>query len=502
MEQTTISGYTLQYKLGDGGMAEVWYAENRLLQPAAVKILQKRFCYDPEVVQRFENEARLMVQLTHPNIRRVQHFTTIGGRPCMVMEYLQGEDLAQRLKKGERFSNEQLLPWWNDLVDALAYTHQKNIIHRDIKPSNLFITNAGIIKILDFGIAKIRDNITVTQTGSRMGTPLYMSPEQVYDLKSLTHKTDIYSLAVSFYHIVTGTPPYDTHSVSDFEIQERIVRKKLNTDLLPAPWNAILTGYLHKNPEERQELQKITSTTVANPFLTIEPLDPEPEQPTPVATRALQEKHSRSSWALVFLSFLIVAGLVVMALNSSRVMAFFNSFTTQSPAPVVKKEIPPVLELPEAPLPAVVPPDTTLSVGEEGTTDSVITRISDQELELNAKNLLTDYYNNRNNCGNMYRYFGDTVKQYFNKSNVSLDQVMKECQTYHSKWKFTEAEFDENSFVFSHQQNGNQYVDFSMLYKIKQQEADEWTSYQIDVSAIIDPSMKITRIVERRIEKL
>lgn len=499
MEHTTISGYTLQYKLGDGGMAEVWYAENALQKPAAIKILQKRFCYDAEVVARFENEAKLMVQLKHPHIRGVKDFSTLDNRPCMVMEYLSGKDLAQRLKAGERFSHNQLIAWWNDLVDALAYTHQKNIIHRDIKPSNLFVTEAGEIKILDFGVAKIRDNTNLTQTGSRMGTPLYMSPEQVYDIKSLTYKTDVYSLAVSFYQFVSGLAPYDAQNLSDFEVQEAIVRKNLDTELLPQPWNRLLPGYLLKNAEDRLDLQKITGPSIPSPVQ----ITPDTAQPVPPVPRGrLQEKHNRSSWVLVFLSFLVVGGLVLMALNSSRVMGFFNSFKTPDPKVEVRKPLPAPVVLPEPELPAVVPPDTVAANTQETEADTNTPAPDERELELNAKNLLSDYYHNRSNCGNLYRYFRDTVKQYFSKSNVTLDEVMKECQAYHNKWRFTEADFDEGSFVVGHQQNGNQLVDFSMLYKIKQQETDNWTSYTIDVSAIIDPSMKITRIVERRIVKL
>ncbi|HEX7756535.1 MAG TPA: serine/threonine-protein kinase, partial [Niabella sp.] len=252
MENTTINGYKLKYQLGAGGMASIWYAENYLQKPAAVKMLQQRFCEMPEVVHRFENEARLMVQLNHPHIRNVYDYSTINGCPCMIMEYLEGKDLSHRMKEGELFSKEQLISWWNDLVDALQYTHRKNIIHRDIKPSNLFLTENGQIKILDFGIAKLRDNVTVTQTGSRMGTLMYMSPEQVYDVKNLSYKTDSYSLAVTFYHLVSGKPPYDASKISDFEIQEHIVRTDLDTSALPEPWQSLLPLYLKKNPEERK----------------------------------------------------------------------------------------------------------------------------------------------------------------------------------------------------------------------------------------------------------
>lgn len=498
MENTTISGYVLKYKLGEGGMAEVWYAENSLQMPAAIKVLQKRFCSDPELVSRFENEAKLMVQLHHPNIRKILDFSVVDGRPCMVMEYLHGKDLAKRLKTGERFSNDQLIKWWNDLVDVLQYTHQKNIIHRDIKPSNLFLTDDGQIKVLDFGIAKIKDNITLTQTGSRMGTLMYMSPEQVYDMKTLSYKTDIYSLAVSFYHLVTGAAPYD-NQMSDFEVQENIVRKNLNTTMLPQPWQSLLPDYLSKNPEERKELRKLNIThskvrSTNTGHATVPATGSSPEvllQP--------RRKNGRN----IFFSLLVIAGLVYIALNKDAIMQFLKTDDSgdRNKKTVVQPRPQPPIQDAEAQIPAVVLPDT-LPAPQEPDNERVTITIDEKEMELNAKNLLADYYTNRSSCGNLYRYFRDTVRQYYTKSNVTLDEVMKECQRYHDKWKFTEADFDESSFSFTHQENGNLLVDFSMLYKIKQNENDEWSNYKVDVSAIVDENMKIIRIVERRIEKL
>ena len=254
MQNKVVNGYTLIRKLGEGGMAEVWYAENRIKKPAAIKILKDELVKMKEVVGRFENEATVMVQLNHPNIRQVYDFAMIDDCPCIIMEYLEGADLSQRLKSGERFSNNQLIEWWNQIAEALNYTHSKNVVHRDIKPSNIFITRQGQLKLLDFGIAKIKDSITITQTGSRMGTLMYMSPEQIKDSKHLDYRTDIYSLAVTFYNLLTGLSPYDSTSSSDFEIQTKIVTEQLNLSKLPADWSRFLIGYLHKEATKRLPL--------------------------------------------------------------------------------------------------------------------------------------------------------------------------------------------------------------------------------------------------------
>ncbi|MDD3878282.1 MAG: FISUMP domain-containing protein [Bacteroidales bacterium] len=250
----TINGFTLHHKLGEGGMAEVWLAENRIKKKAAVKILKEEFEKMKPVIDRFENEATIMVQLVHPNIRQVYDYGTIEGRPSIIMEYLEGADLSARLKRGERFSSEDLKKWWNQIAAALNYTHSKEVVHRDIKPSNIFFCDDGQIKLLDFGIAKIRSSITMTQTGSRMGTLMYMSPEQIKDSKHLDYRTDLYSLAVSFVHLLTGQAPYDHTNSSEFEIQMKIVSEPVQTDKLPSDWQSFLLPYLSKEPAQRPAL--------------------------------------------------------------------------------------------------------------------------------------------------------------------------------------------------------------------------------------------------------
>lgn len=175
MEGKSINGFVLQRLLGRGGMAEVWYAENAIHKPAAIMILSKNLADSVAIVDRFRQEAEIMVKLSHPNIRQVYDYVEIDGRPAIIMEYLEGDDLSERLKKGEHFSDEDLIKWWNQLVDALTYTHNKGSVHRDIKPGNIFIDENRNVKLLDFGIAKIKDSISMTRTGTLMGTLMYMT---------------------------------------------------------------------------------------------------------------------------------------------------------------------------------------------------------------------------------------------------------------------------------------------------------------------------------------
>ena len=256
-----INGYTIKRKLGEGGMAEVWYAENGIGNPASIKFLKKKFCEEETVVERFRNEAMVMVKLKHPNIRQVYDYVTVDGLPCIVMEYLEGKDLKALVRERGRIDSATAARYWNEIASALSYTHTKGVIHRDIKPSNIFVTEDGHIKLLDFGIAKVRDSVSGTQTGQKLGTLVYMSPEQITDAKHVDKRTDLYSLAVTFVHLLSGCVPYDTDSSSDFAIMEQIVREPLDMSGVPSEWKTFLTPYMAKKPENRPALREFGTET-------------------------------------------------------------------------------------------------------------------------------------------------------------------------------------------------------------------------------------------------
>ena len=278
MQGTIVNGYTLQRLLGSGGMAEVWYAQNEIGKPAAVKILNDNLSNNAQIVERFHNEALIMVKLSHPNIRQVYSYGYIGNRHCIIQEYLEGTDLESLLKSGRHFTNEELQRWWNQTADALNYTHAMGIVHRDIKPSNLFLDSYGNIKLLDFGIAKVRESISMTRTGAVMGTLMYMSPEQVKDSKYIDHRTDIYSLAVTFVHLLSGKAPYDIDTSGDYEVRKGIVEQPLDLSGVPATWRVFLTPYLNKEPNQRPALRH---------FEEMQPVEEQVKQPVvPVVEEA------------------------------------------------------------------------------------------------------------------------------------------------------------------------------------------------------------------------
>ena len=259
MQGKTINGFELKRLLGEGGMSEVWLAENEIHKQAAIKIMKPR-SFAPNIEKRFRTEAEIMVRLNHPNIRKVFGYGSIDKRPAIIMEYISGEDLSVRIKQGQRFSEAELEKWWNQLVDALNYTHAQGIVHRDIKPGNIFVDPKGDIKLVDFGIAKVLEDSSATQTGQNLGTLMYMSPEQVIDSKHIDHRTDIYSLAVTFVHLLTGKNPYDDKTSSTYQISEQIVYTPLNLREVPPTWRTFLSPYLTKSPKRRHALTAFPSS--------------------------------------------------------------------------------------------------------------------------------------------------------------------------------------------------------------------------------------------------
>jgi serine/threonine protein kinase len=251
MQNKIINGYKIIKLLGKGGMAEVWYAENSLGKPATIKIMHQKFIGEAPIIARFEAEAKAINKLNHPNIRNVIDFGTYEMRPFIVLEYLDGQDLSSYLKNNPKIDNNVIASWWNTCINALQYTHSQHIIHRDLKPSNLFLTRDSDIKIVDFGIAKLRDDFMITTTGQGIGTLAYMSPEQIKNAKEVTHATDYYSLGITFLKILSNKLPFADTS-SEFELMKQIVEGAIDMKGISEEWTFIIKNATHSIPENRK----------------------------------------------------------------------------------------------------------------------------------------------------------------------------------------------------------------------------------------------------------
>lgn len=260
----TISGFTTQYLIGEGGMAFVYYAENSLKLPAAVKILKPQFSHDFDLRARFLQEASTLVRLKHQNIRRV--YDASEPNLAIIMEYLEGMDLRTYVEKKGEVPEIQVKAWLEQLLPALQHAHDQGVIHRDIKPSNIFLNTEGKLFLMDFGIAKIMGELTQTKTGMALGSPLYMSPEQIITPQNIDHRTDWYSLGVTIYHLLSGHKPYDEDSLSLFEIQTDITQKSLShLDHCSATMNTFIQQLTAKDRNKRSLLELSTLSRATPP---------------------------------------------------------------------------------------------------------------------------------------------------------------------------------------------------------------------------------------------
>jgi serine/threonine protein kinase len=258
----SIGKYNITRKIGEGGMASVYEGiHEKLGTKVAIKILSPILARNPQLRQRFENEANFMASLNHPHITRVLDIEEQDETLAIVMELLEGEDLDDCVKRTGPISNAEVKVIFTQVLNAFDYAHSKGIIHRDIKPANIFIDRNNQVKILDFGIAKIfGTGNEMTQTGTQMGTPVYMSPEQVKGEKSIDHRSDIYALGITLYLMLTGKAPYESAEESSFEIFTKIVNEPIPHLSNNSFYDAIIQKAVSKDRNERyqtvNEMQK------------------------------------------------------------------------------------------------------------------------------------------------------------------------------------------------------------------------------------------------------
>jgi len=252
----TISHYYIIEKLGDGGMGEVYLAEDtKLKRKIALKFLPKEFSQDPEAKKRFMSEARSASSLDHTNICVIHDINeTEDGQLFISMNYCQGMTLQNCIIEKE-LSLKKIIKYIRQIAKGLEKAHSHNIIHCDIKPSNILITDDGIAKIVDFGIAKIASEEKLIDRDHTSGTIAYMSPEQVSNTK-VDARSDIWSLGVIFYEMLTKQLPfnesYDEALMYSIINEEPIAVKNINPDI-PTQLEQIVKRMLKKNPDERYQ---------------------------------------------------------------------------------------------------------------------------------------------------------------------------------------------------------------------------------------------------------
>src|SRR5687767_4537842 len=265
----TVGKVRIDKYLARGGMAEVYLGSHLTLErPVAIKFLHSYIEQDPDLLSRFQREARVVAGLRHPNIVQIFDFDATDGHPYIVMEYLKGPTLANYLRhlheRNERIPQHQVARLLKVLTDALDYAHKQGVIHRDIKPGNILLhsktddipldqplTRDVEAVLTDFGLVRIMNAATQTASGMVSGTPAYMSPEQARGDKT-DHRTDIYSLGIVLYEMLAGRVPFEADSTM------AVIYMQIHTPPPPIPEipeavQAVLDRALTKDPNERYQ---------------------------------------------------------------------------------------------------------------------------------------------------------------------------------------------------------------------------------------------------------
>jgi serine/threonine protein kinase len=257
-----IGPYQVLDKIGQGGMATVYRGFHAELdRQVAIKVLAGALPTTPELVQRFQREARTIAALRHPNVVQVYDFGPLGDTYYLAMEYIEGSDLAAEMRRrreaGQPFSPNEILHLLGQVAEALDYAHTQGVIHRDVKPGNVLLTASGQPILTDFGLATLRRTraTLITTIGQNvLGTPEYTAPEQALDAQAANPQSDIYSLGCILYELVTGHLPFEGDSalsIALMVISSDPMPPRAHVPDLPAAVERVILCALDKEPKRR-----------------------------------------------------------------------------------------------------------------------------------------------------------------------------------------------------------------------------------------------------------
>ncbi|GIF21471.1 hypothetical protein Ate02nite_42010 [Paractinoplanes tereljensis] len=302
--------YRLEDRVGAGGMGEVWRAVDEVLgRVVAVKVMLAEVADQPDFARRFRAEATAMARVNHPAVASVHDFGRSHDLTYLVMEFVDGESLAQRIARGGRIGPEDTMRLVAQAADGLQAVHDQGIVHRDIKPANLLVRRDGSVVITDFGIARRDDASLLTSSGAIMGTPSYLSPEQVLS-QPATVRSDIYSLGLTAYECLAGQKPFVGDNPYAVALQRLQSAPRTIGITLPVPVLAVLEKALATDPANRwPAASDLAAAARAAAAGTPAPVFQPQNKPQGRSLERPQGKSRRVLWAAILTLVVLVGGI-------------------------------------------------------------------------------------------------------------------------------------------------------------------------------------------------
>jgi serine/threonine protein kinase len=381
--------YRLVDRIAIGGMGEVWRAHDEvILRDVAIKILKPEFMGDPGFLERFRVEARHAARVDHEGIADVYDYGEGSGSAYLVMELVSGDSLARIIEKRIRLSGVEVLSIMEQTARALHAAHEDGLVHRDVKPGNLLITPSGKVKITDFGIARVADQVALTATGQVMGTVQYLAPEQATG-KQATPSTDLYSLGIVAYEALTGRRPFTGESqmvIAMAQINDK--PPAMDADIDQRVQDLVLSC-LAKKPNQRPGSALDLSNRARALRLQLEGISPtevfNQDQTPTVRTRVIDEdpKTEPSEKAPVIWPWLALIGLLFAA-AAGVMIAIVLSLMSEQQSEVPVPTFEPTVQPTETPTEDLTPTVVVLL------TDVIGKNVADASIFLKERGLVVD----------------------------------------------------------------------------------------------------------------
>lgn len=326
----TLDNHRITEHIASGGMADVYKAVNiSTNDKVAIKILPPEYARDTEMVRRFQHEARASIDLNHPNIVQTYSTGTSQGFHYFAMEYISGKSLKEVLAESGALLPHRVLNITTQICHALNYAHSKGIIHRDIKPANIMLDENDNVIVTDFGIARITDSTRLTSAGSSMGTPEYMSPEQIQG--DVDERTDIYSLGIVMYEMLTGKVPFQADTpvaVAYKQVHEKLIPPGKIAPATPSKLERIILKALEKELDLRYQSMQAMYNELPKEIRSSVVPKREPEEVEK------EETSIKSAISLITVLVLITLGILGVVLYFYLLTGFINVKSTPPGATV------------------------------------------------------------------------------------------------------------------------------------------------------------------------